>query len=208
VNNSTVDINTYFDKIFYVNLARDQDRNEYMLKQFKELSITNFERIEGVIYDTIPEKRLWRNFIKTDTRYILSSLGCRDSHLKAIKLAKDRGYKKILILEDDVYFTITPEELFRIGSWNLEWDMLYFSGLVEPYFRNQIVGAYAYGVNSILFDDILDMCIASGMEVDNFYAKIIQHMSYNYNPSGMYNIKTVEPFNTVQVNYNFKSNIR
>lgn len=208
MNNSTVDINTYFDKIFYVNLARDQDRNEYMLKQFKELGITNFERIEGVIYDTIPEKKLWRNFIKTDTRYILSSLGCRDSHLKAIKLAKDRGYKKILILEDDVYFTITPEELFRIGSWNLEWDMLYFSGLVEPYFRDQIVGAYAYGVNSVLFDDILNMCIASGMEVDNFYAKIIQHMSYNYNPSGMYNIKTVKPFNTVQVNYNFKSNIR
>lgn len=201
-------INTYFDKIFYINLAKDQDRNEYMVNQFREIGITNFERIEGVIYNTIPPHSLWRNFIKTDEKYIINSLGCRDSHLKAIKLAKDRGYKRILILEDDIYFTITPEELFRTGGWNLEWDMLYLGGLVEPYFRNQIVGAYAYGVNSVLFDDILNMCIASGMEVDNFYAKIIQHMSYNYNPSGMYNIKMVNPFNTVQVNYNFKSNIR
>jgi GR25 family glycosyltransferase involved in LPS biosynthesis len=201
-------INTYFDKIFYINLAKDQDRNEYMINQFREIGIINFERIEGIIYNTVPQHFLWRNFIKTDEKYIIRSLGCRDSHLKAIKLAKDRGYKRILILEDDIYFTITPEELFRTGNWNLEWDMLYFGGSIEPYFRNQIVGTYAYGVNSVLFDDILNMCTASGMEIDNFYAKIIQHMSYNYNPSGMYNIKMLKPFNTVQVNYNFKSNIR
>lgn len=206
MNNSTIDINTYFDKIFYINLARDQNRNEYMLKQFEELGITNFERVEGVIYDTIPEKKLWRNFIKTDTRYILSSLGCRDSHLKAIKISKERNYKQVLILEDDIYFTTTPEELFRIGSWNSNWNMLYFGGLVETQYRNQIVGAYAYGVKDLVFDDIINMGISSGMEIDNFYAKIIQHMSYN--PTGVYNIDIVRPFNTVQVNYNFKSNIR
>jgi hypothetical protein len=48
----------------------------------------------------------------------------------------------------------------------------------------------------------------SGMEIDNFYAKIIQHMSYNHNSSGRYNIKLVEPFNTVKVNFDFESNIR
>lgn len=205
---TSLNINTYFDRIFYINLEKDQDRNQYMLDQFNELDITNFERVEGVIYDTIPDPIFWRNFIKTDEQYLLGSLGCRDSHLKAINLAKERKYSRILVLEDDIFFTVRPNELLRLNNWNISWDMLYFGGLVEPMFRNQIVGAYAYGVDSKLYDDILSMCILSGMEVDNFYAKIIQHMSYNYNPSGKYNISRIVPFNTVQVDYNFKSNIR
>jgi hypothetical protein len=46
------------------------------------------------------------------------------------------------------------------------------------------------------------------MEVDNFYAKILYHMSYNYNETGKYKIKKIEPFNTIKVDFNFESNIR
>ena len=85
--------------------------------------------------------------------------------------------------------------------------MLYFGGLVEPFFRNQIVGGYAYAVKNTLFDDIINMANASGMEIDNFYAKIIQHMSYNYNQSGKYNIRVILPFNLVGHKF-FNSNIQ
>jgi GR25 family glycosyltransferase involved in LPS biosynthesis len=203
-------IDSYFDKVFYINLDRDKDRNDSMILQFEKWGIGNYERVEGVTYDIVPERVLWRNFIKSDEKYIKGQLGCRDSQLKAVKLAKERDYKRVLILEDDVIFTVDPNTLLNLNSGILEdWNMLYFGGLQEHMYRNQIVCAHAYGVNSRIYDDIINMMIPSGMEGDNFYAKIIQHMSYNYNQSGKYNIRKIEPFNTVTQDQNkFKSNIQ
>ena len=46
------------------------------------------------------------------------------------------------------------------------------------------------------------------MEIDNFYAKILQHMSLNSNQSGLYNTRIVMPFNTIVQNKEFQSNIQ
>lgn len=192
-----------FDKIFYINLAKDVDRNNNILKEFAKYDITNFERIEGVVYTEIPERILWRNFNKTDEKYILGSLGARDSHLSVIRTAYDRGYKKILILEDDITFIINPHKI----SIDTYWDMLYLGGTIEPHFRNQIVGAYAYGVSERIYEDILSMAVHSGMEIDNFYAKILQHMSLNSGRYGQYEIEKVHPF-PIRVDFDYSSNIR
>jgi GR25 family glycosyltransferase involved in LPS biosynthesis len=203
-----ININEYFDKIFYLNLDKDTSRNESILNQFKELNITNFERVPGVEIIDIPLREHYRNFIKDNFKYIKGQLGCREAHLKAIQIAKSRGYSKILILEDDITFLENPGALLDINQWlHNDWDMLYFGGLVEPFFRNQIVCAHAYGVNSTVFDDILQMGVASGMEIDNFYAKVIQHMSYNQNQSGKYRIRIIQPFNQIVQNKNYESNI-
>ena len=79
---------------------------------------------------------------------------------------------------------------------------------LEPFFRNQIVCAHAYGVNNKIFDNIIYMGESSGMEIDNFYAKVLQHMSYNNNQSGKYNIRIIQPFNQVVQDKNFISNIQ
>jgi FkbM family methyltransferase len=202
-------LDNYFDKIFYINLDKDVDKNQHMISELKKWDITNFERIPGFTLEGIPDYGFWRNFNidSLSEKYILGSLGCRASHLHAINLSIERNYSKILILEDDIFFTENPNELLKKQDLN-NWDMLYFGGLVEPHYRNQVVGGFAYGVNSSLFKEILIMGRTSGMEIDNFYAKIIQHMSYNHNSSGRYNIKLVEPFNTVKVNFDFESNIR
>jgi GR25 family glycosyltransferase involved in LPS biosynthesis len=203
-----LNINEYFDRIFYLNLDKDAKRNDSILSQFKELNITNFERVAGVEVDDLPMRTKYRNFIKDDLKYIKGQLGCREAHLSAIRLAKIRGYDRILILEDDITFLEHPAALLDANQWlHHDWDMLYFGGLVEPFFRNQIVCAHAYGVNSTLFDDILQMGPASGMEIDNFYAKVIQHMSYNHNQSGKYRIRIIQPFNQIIQNKNYESNI-
>ena len=202
-------LDQYFDKIFYINLAKDVDRNKHILRQFEKFNITNFERFDAISYSQIPDQHLWRNFNKKDTKYILNSLGCRDSHLGIVKLAQSRGYKRILILEDDIVFNHNPHQLLELNEAILnDWDMLYFGGQVEHFFRNQIVGGYAYAINHTLYPDILNMGVASGMEIDNFYAKILHHMSYNNNQSGKYNIRMVQPFNTITVDFSFPSNIR
>ena len=201
-------IDSFFDKIFYINLAKDVKRNNNMLSQFKEFNISNFERYEAIVYNEVPDKSLWRNFIKTNDKYVKGQLGCRESMLNIIKLSKERGYKNILILEDDAYMLNDPSEIMMMNENNISLaDMFYFGGLIESQYRGQIVCAHACGIKHTLFDDIINMAVPSGMEMDNFYAKIIQHMSYNYNPSGRYNVLALSPFNTIVQNKEFASNI-
>lgn len=204
-----ISVDSYFDKVFYINLEKDKSRNSNMIEQFKRFGISNFERVEGVVPLGIPSLSEYRNFIKMDHKYIIGQLGCRSAHLNCIQLAKERGYSRILILEDDSVFLQDPSLLLTQNVEILnDWDVLYFGGLVEPFFRNQIVCLHAYAVNQKVFDDIINMAEPSGMEMDNFYAKIIQHMSYNYNQSGKYNIRIVLPFNQIIQNKEFNSNIQ
>ncbi len=201
-------IDSYFDKIFYINLKKDIERNDRMISQFRKFGIANFERVDATELKALPGTEKYRNFIKKENKYLIGGLSCRASHVKCIKIAKERGYSRVLIFEDDALFLENPNQLLIKNAGMLhEWDMVYFGGLIEPHFRNQIVCTHAYGVKCTLFDDIINMAIASGMEIDNFYAKILHHMSYNYNQSGKYNIRIILPFNLIVQNKTFNSNI-
>lgn len=206
-----MNINLFFDKIFYINLDKDSDRNAKMVEQFKRYDISNFERITGTVVDVVPDVSYWRNFNqdKINEKYVLGGLGCRNSHWRIMKTALERNYNKILILEDDVVFTKDPHQVLEDNKDKLDnWDMLYFGGTEEVNFRGQIVGAYAYGLNRKLIEEIYYMLPTSGMEVDNFYAKVLFHMSYNHSKCGKYNIKKMEPFDTVNIDFKCISNIR
>lgn len=204
-------LDTFFDKIFYINLDADTERNEKMIEQFNKYNISNYERISATVIDSIPDKYYWRNFNvdKLNEKYIKGSLGCRNSHWRIMEICLKRDYQKVLIFEDDVIFNSDPNKVLYDNLDKLDnWDMLYFGGTEEPYFWGQIVGAYAYALNRKLIEEIYYMLPTSGMEVDNFYAKVLFHMSYNYSPTGKYLIKKLEPFNSIIVNFYFKSNIR
>lgn len=206
---NTVTLDSYFDRIFYINLKKDTLRNEAILNQFKRYCISNYERVTATELNELPDTYTYRNFIKNDPQYQLNSIACRASHLNCIQLAKQRKYQKVLILEDDIVFLENPNLLLKQNYAGInDWNLLYFGGLVEPHFRNQIVCAHAYGVKNTVYDDILNMAEASGMEIDNFYAKILQHMSYNYNSSGKYNVRIIQPFNKIVQNKSFHSNIQ
>lgn len=202
-------LDNYFDKIFYINLKNDVARNESILHQFRKFGITNFERIEAIQLTELPTLIEYRNFNKKDQRYILGQLSCRASHVHLMRIARERNYSRVLVFEDDIAFLQDPNLLLAQNHNNIEpWDMLYFGGLIEPFFRNQVVCTHAYAIRNTLFSEVINMADASGMEIDNFYAKIIQHMSYNYNQSGRYNIKIIQPFNQVIQSTAFASNIQ
>tara|TARA_R110002051_G_scaffold191512_1_gene260202 strand:- start:113 stop:823 length:711 start_codon:yes stop_codon:yes gene_type:complete len=205
-------IDEIFDMVYYINMKKDTDRNENMETFMKDHSIKRYSRVDGQVvdYKNIPPI-YYRNFNDRVEQYINGGLGCRLSHLLAIRNAKENNYKQILILEDDIESPgglLNDLLLTNIGNIQ-QFDMLFFGGLEEQKFRNQIVQTHAYGINEILYDDILTMAEASGMEIDNFYAKIIQQMSRNDRRGGQYIIKKVEPFNSiVQRADKFHSNIR
>jgi len=207
---SNLTLDGYFDRILYISMPSDLDRRAALLQQFSRWSIRNVEWVEGVEVDPAalyPSR--WRNFIDHSPKYIKGQLGCAEAHIKAVELAKSRGWSRVLILEDDIEILQDPNRLLNQNQELLnDWDMLYFGGLVEPQFRNQIVCAHAYALNHRIYDDIIQMARPSGMEIDNFYAKVLQHMSYNHNQIGKWRIRRVEPFNQIVQNKTHPSHIR
>lgn len=203
-------IDSYFDKVLYINMPGDNAREDALLTQLSRWNIRNVQRVDGIRVNAgmVPPER-YRKFIKRDPKYVQGQLGCAEAHINAVKLAKQQGWKRVLILEDDVEILQDPNRILNQNAGILDdWDMLYFGGLVEPEFRNQIVCAHAYALDSRLYDDIIYMARASGMEIDNFYAKILQHMSYNHNQVGKWRIRRIEPFNQIVQNKQHGSYIR
>ena len=78
------------ENILYINLERRIDRREQI-----ENELTNFQ-LKFERFEAIDEKE--------------GILGCTKSHLGALKLAKKRGWKSVLILEDDFTFLVTCEQ--------------------------------------------------------------------------------------------------
>lgn len=205
-----MNVNEYFDKIFYINLDKDIDRNENIISQFQKYNIQNYERITATLITDYPPKYLWRNFNqdKLNDKYIIGSIGCRNSHWRIMELCLERGYNKVMILEDDIVINENPNKILENNIEKLHnWDMLYFGGNEELHFGGQIVCAHAYALNRKLIEETYFMMPTSGMEVDNFYAKILYHMSYNYSATGKYLIKKLDPFNSIVQNKSYQSNI-
>lgn len=82
------------DKIFYINLDRRVDRNKEFLDQYevKKFPIDKLERFPAI------ERKI-------------GAIGCSESHLSVLKIAKQRGYKTIIVFEDDFQMLVTGEKL-------------------------------------------------------------------------------------------------
>ena len=55
--------------------------------------------------------------------------GCLESHMSVIKKAIEKGYKQVLIMEDDVQFLKKMDKKLPFPPDN--WDMLYLGGTVH-----------------------------------------------------------------------------
>lgn len=79
------------DHIFYINLDRRYDRRVQIELELNKMNL-QYERFSAISHK--------HGFI-----------GCSYSHLAVLKLARERGYKNVLILEDDFTFLVSREEL-------------------------------------------------------------------------------------------------
>ena len=78
------------DKIVYINLDKRTDRKKEI-----ETELNNF----NLSYERYPA--IYNSY---------GAVGCSQSHLNILKMAKEKGYKNILILEDDFTFLVSKEE--------------------------------------------------------------------------------------------------
>lgn len=139
------------DKIFYINLDKRTDRRDEIEYELAKCGI-EAERFAGIYYKP-------------------GIVGCGKSHLAVFKLAKERGYKNILVLEDDFTFGVSKEEfemsLNTFFSSGIDYDVCMLStGLVEykehtnaPYLVEVIESsnACAYIVNGHYYDKLIDL---------------------------------------------------
>lgn len=143
-------ISDHIDKVFYINLDKRSDRKETIEKELLQYNL-DFERFPGV-----------------EISYY-GCLGCSYSHHNAIKLAKERCYKNVLILEDDFTFVISPEEfekqMEQFFNSNVDYDICMFSFNLHSYsscqykFLHKVQHAQTtsgYLVNEKYYDKILD----------------------------------------------------
>ena len=100
-------IKSYVDKIFYINLEHRTDRKTHIENQIKtyldpEFEIT--ERFNAIVFNH-NVGGAFRN---------RGGIGCSLSHFNIIKMAKEKGYKSILILEDDVIFHFNKDKFYEL----------------------------------------------------------------------------------------------
>jgi len=140
-----------FPKIFIICPLNHNQRWNNMVKEMSKFGITNYERIEGMI--------------SPSNNYKDKEKAAHLAHIEAIEKAKERNYDKVLILEDDCYFSdnILNYEIDNFLE-NNKWEIFYLGchHTHPPLFVtknvNQVVYAYclhAYIVNQCLYDKLI-----------------------------------------------------
>jgi glycosyl transferase family 25 len=87
--------------LFYINLDHRNDRNTEILEEFNNMKIDNYERFPGIYHETI------------------GGVGCGRSHVAVLRMAKERGYKRIIVLEDDFIFLVSKDE-WKLAMENID----------------------------------------------------------------------------------------
>jgi glycosyl transferase family 25 len=138
------------DGIFYINLDHRADRREEIEAELTKAGITNFERFPAI-------------------RSNPGIIGCGLSHLAVLKLARSRGYRNVLIFEDDFEFLVDREtfwkymeDLFKeVKSYDVIMLAYYapqtepFSALVQKVKEAQTASGYL--VHSKFYDALITL---------------------------------------------------
>jgi GR25 family glycosyltransferase involved in LPS biosynthesis len=117
-------LNSYFEKIFYINLDRRIDRKLECEKEFTTHQIIA-ERVSATDAMLLNDKELYpRKYFKH------GNYGLLLTNLKIFEEAIAHKYKSILIFEDDVLLIDNFTEYFDIiyPTVPLDWDILYLGG--------------------------------------------------------------------------------
>ena len=156
-----------------------------------------YERFPALHKDTVVG--LHAALIKQQPQTTISNpgyLACLLSHLSIYKLAIDRGYKSILILEDDILIHKNAQQMVRDVMKKVpdNWDVLYlgylklsedlknWSHCMEPeaYINDSIVRSngfwccHSYAINNNLMREILQIYNENStpIEIDRFLVKL------------------------------------
>jgi GR25 family glycosyltransferase involved in LPS biosynthesis/CDP-glycerol glycerophosphotransferase (TagB/SpsB family) len=142
------------DRVIFINLKTRKDRLTRITKQLKKLGVAK-------------DKIVRLDAIKHEIGYI----GCTQSHIAALELARDNGWEKVLILEDDFAFNETQANYDNLNRYfaaltQINWQVAFLAAnyrrvtplkSVEYIVRaNYAWCACAYMVNSRYYPTLIE----------------------------------------------------
>jgi hypothetical protein len=171
-------LNTFFDKIYIINLDR---RPERWLLAKQELSRWSIEACRMSAVDG--------NTLKDDGyRLALGAVGLIKTNINILNDAKEKGYSRILILEDDVVFSPEINKIDQyLDAVPADYDMLYFSGnhnghvvgVMPPEAINDKVvrvhetySTHCVAIQAGMYDAIIDAIKPCQKPLDVYYAEL------------------------------------
>jgi GR25 family glycosyltransferase involved in LPS biosynthesis len=156
-----------FDGILYINLAIRKDRKIEMERELKRVFVKKHFRIEGK-YDELNGAR-----------------GCVECHIKALEFAMKKGWKNVLILEDDCDFVKPQNEIDAyihhfLVHFQKDWDVFFLGTKIEfarrtshPAFVQILFSmrSHAYVVNQPYFEKLRNHYVSTldSMKNDLFF---------------------------------------
>ena len=184
-------INSYFDKIYLLNLFKRKDRLVSSKDRLDKLNIKYevFNGTDGTVLNKILQNLNNPNF--TNPSY----LGCAISHLSIYQDAILNKYDRILILEDDnlinqninsYNFTIPDwSDLFYLGyiplnddcsMWDYSFGIQGHNFICDKIFKpTNLWGLFAYGIKSDLMREMVNLYNQEfPMEIDRYFVNNIQ----------------------------------
>jgi glycosyltransferase involved in cell wall biosynthesis len=214
--------NEYFDMVYCINL---QDKTNNYNSMVTKLAIAGIKKVTFMrfkyIYecsgftelcDLIKGSGLLTDYEKAENKKILRNigeLGCLESHNHCIKHALKNGYKRILILEDDVYldkhFLIKFKEF--TDSISNQWKLLLLGTSQwswwgnAPYIKNNIyhptrasMGTFAIAVDCSHMRNVVDcLSIYDGPSDLCGYLKSVINRKPNENVHSIIFLKEMRP---------------
>jgi GR25 family glycosyltransferase involved in LPS biosynthesis len=182
-----------YDVAILINLERREDRTKRVIEHLKKRGVQNllvYPAFDGKLIGNVKINPPRRNYFSWATMN-MNVAACALSHIGALKMAMSLGYKKVLMLEDDVVLSKDFNVRMNVYEQELEsvdWEHLFVGGALRQ--RDQMTQlsthvfksaftdcTHAYIVNSIGMKKVADEMLKFNTTVDDAVNDIIRNGS-------------------------------
>ncbi len=183
-------VNDFFDQIFFINLRRRTDRLREINQELEKHGIWA-EMVEAIDGNDLDEPTVMSADGLLPSR---GDIACALSHAKVCRMAKERGLKNYLILEDDCQMIPDFNDRFENYSLQvpLDFGLLYLGGshngktytVRENLVRvTKTFTTHAMGVNHRIYDALIEAWEKKNEKVDVAAASLQGRFNcYAFNP--------------------------